>query len=297
MQHTLRESSDSDRIDLLVRCGMHLGAEESRDNDYFGPSVQPAARIMGAAHGGQILLSRAVVELAGERLPAEASLVDLDRAPARSVSRSTSTSSRIRGCVANSRRCASCRHAEQPAAAGHRSSAVVRRSRNSQPARNVTPVTLQGPGGIGKTRLRFRSRQSCSMNIRRVGCRACEPDRRRASSPSRWFRRRRQGGRLSSAAGGSRAVLQTGTRLLILDNCEHLIEPCAILAASSSRAGTLRIMASSREPLRTEGEATFLLSSLEIPKHGRPPISATLATFEAVRLLSIERSPRNRRFS
>ncbi len=43
---------------------------ERRDNDFFGSPVNRAARIMGAAHGGQMLVSHAVAELVRDRLPA-----------------------------------------------------------------------------------------------------------------------------------------------------------------------------------------------------------------------------------
>jgi hypothetical protein len=45
----------ADGITLRVRCGLHLGAVERRDGDYYGTAVNRAARIMGAAHGGQVL--------------------------------------------------------------------------------------------------------------------------------------------------------------------------------------------------------------------------------------------------
>ena len=44
-------------LELQVRCGLHVGEVERRDDDYFGGAVNRAARIMGAAHGGQILVS------------------------------------------------------------------------------------------------------------------------------------------------------------------------------------------------------------------------------------------------
>src|SRR5688500_11853772 len=44
---------------IRVRMGMHAGDAESRDDDLFGPVMNRAARIMGAGHGGQVLLSSA----------------------------------------------------------------------------------------------------------------------------------------------------------------------------------------------------------------------------------------------
>src|SRR5512134_1753767 len=59
LQLALSEQN-SERAPLSVRCGLHLGADQRRDNDFYGPAVNRAARIMSAAHGGQILVSRAV---------------------------------------------------------------------------------------------------------------------------------------------------------------------------------------------------------------------------------------------
>ena len=70
---------DGDGLELRARCGIHIGEVERRDNDYFGGAVNRAARIMGAAHGGQILLSEAFVERVRKHLPASASLRDLGR--------------------------------------------------------------------------------------------------------------------------------------------------------------------------------------------------------------------------
>src|SRR5215204_4697685 len=62
---------------LRVRMALHMGAAEERDGDYFGPPVNRVARLMSAAHGGQVLLSLPTQELVRDQLPAETSLRDL----------------------------------------------------------------------------------------------------------------------------------------------------------------------------------------------------------------------------
>src|SRR5574340_1786911 len=64
-------------LGLKVRCGLHTGVAHARDNDYFGTTINRTARIMGAAHGGQILVSQAVAEAVREGLPAGVELIDL----------------------------------------------------------------------------------------------------------------------------------------------------------------------------------------------------------------------------
>ena len=51
------------RRPILVRMGLHTGVCEERDNDYFGPVVNRAARLEAVAHGGQVLVSGATAEL------------------------------------------------------------------------------------------------------------------------------------------------------------------------------------------------------------------------------------------
>ena len=56
-------------IALPVRMGLHTGVAELREGDYFGAVLNRAARIMSAAHGGQVLLSAATAELVRGHLP------------------------------------------------------------------------------------------------------------------------------------------------------------------------------------------------------------------------------------
>lgn len=62
---------------LRVRMGMHTGDAEERDDDYFGPTLNRTARIMAAAHGGQVLLSNAAATEAHDHLDADTDLRDL----------------------------------------------------------------------------------------------------------------------------------------------------------------------------------------------------------------------------
>jgi len=62
---------------LKVRMGLHTDVAELRDGDYFGASLNRAARIMSAAHGEQILLSAATAELVRGHLPADVTLREM----------------------------------------------------------------------------------------------------------------------------------------------------------------------------------------------------------------------------
>ena len=76
-QRQLSAAAWPDTGPLRVRMGLHTGQAEKRADDFFGPTVNRAARIMAAGHGGQVLLSSSAASLALERLPAGATLVDL----------------------------------------------------------------------------------------------------------------------------------------------------------------------------------------------------------------------------
>jgi predicted ATPase/DNA-binding SARP family transcriptional activator len=78
--------------------------------------------------------------------------------------------------------------------------------------------------------------------------------------------------------------------LIVLDNCEHLVEGCAVLADTLLRAcPELEILATSREPLRIAGEATWVVPSLSLPDPLHLPPAAELTDYEAVRLF-VERA-------
>src|SRR5262245_23405334 len=63
--------------DLRVRMGLHTGTAEGRDGDFYGSSVNQAARLMSVAHGGQIVCSRVTADLARPAAPSGVQLVDL----------------------------------------------------------------------------------------------------------------------------------------------------------------------------------------------------------------------------
>ena len=84
--------------------------------------------------------------------------------------------------------------------------------------------------------------------------------------------------------------LRAKTALIILDNCEHLIEGCAQFADALLRAAPqVKILASSREALSIGGEATYRVPSLAVPDPQHLPSLEALTQYDAVRLF-IERA-------
>ena len=126
-QQSLVDPAVTNGIAIRVRCGLHLGVVERRDNDYFGTPVNRTARIMSVAHGGQILLSQAVVDEVGTRLPAPITLRDLGSVRLKDLSSPEHVYQVVHpGAAAGFPGAALARgHAQQPAAAAH----VVHRAR------------------------------------------------------------------------------------------------------------------------------------------------------------------------
>src|SRR5207302_3093661 len=84
-------------------------------------------------------------------------------------------------------------------------------------------------------------------------------------------------------------VLYPTQRLLLLDNCEHLVGACARIAEALLQAcPRLQLLATSREPLRVGAEVIWRVPALSLPKDGDQS-SADLVTSEAVRLF-VERA-------
>ena len=75
--HALQDEPWPGGLELAVRFGLHTGEAERRGADYFGPTLNLAARLRGEADGGQIFVSAATTALVAQHLPAGCELVDL----------------------------------------------------------------------------------------------------------------------------------------------------------------------------------------------------------------------------
>lgn len=147
-------------------------------------------------------------------------------------------------------------------------------------------VTLTGFGGVGKSKLALRvatdSRRAFPGGAWFVGIGELAEPSLLADSVARQLGMRGQ-----STRTVHRALVEfLGERetLLLLDNCEHLIDACAYLADGLLRAcPKLRVLATSREPLRIAGETVCGVNPLSVP--GRePPVDTILNEYESVRL-------------
>jgi predicted ATPase/class 3 adenylate cyclase len=269
-QLALREPMASLRI--KVRMGIHAGDAIVRDGDYFGPVLNRTARLMAVGHGGQILISGALAAIVGDQLEEPLGLTDLGEHQLKDLSRpehvyqlhhldleerfpplrsirtsSTNLPVQLTSFVG--------RAAELEDAA-----ALLRESRL---------LTVTGTGGAGKTRLAMQLGADL-LDEFPAGVRLVEL----APLPDPDLVIDEVANVLGVRIEPDQAVIDTivakvGDRklLLVLDNCEHLIDVVAELAENLLLACPgLKILATSIELLRVPGEVTYRLPPLSLPR-------------------------------
>ena len=284
---------------LQVRMGLHAGAAEERDGDYFGPAVKRAARLMAVAHGGQVLVSQSTADLVRDQLPAEVSLRDLGAHRLKDLVRpehvyqvvAPNLPADFPALKALDR---------QPNNLPVQLTAFVGRDRELAEVMRLLAtthlLTLTGSGGTGKTRL---SQEVGAQLLDHFAdgvwlvelAPVLDPELVVQSVTGALGVREQPGRPLFDVLAD---YLRYKQLVLILDNCEHLIEACAHLAADLLQAcPKLKLLASSREALGIAGEATFSVPSLAVPRVGPGstglPAVDELAQYEAVRLF-VERA-------
>jgi predicted ATPase len=150
-------------------------------------------------------------------------------------------------------------------------------------------VTLTGPGGIGKTRLAVRAAAQLRRGFRDgasvVELAGLHDEALLASEVARALGMIDQSSRWSVVALTEQ--LAGRQLLLVVDNCEHLRDACAVLAGALLRACSgLRILATSREVLGVSGEVTLPVGPLPIPVADGAAAAERLLEYAAVRLFA-----------
>ncbi|MFC0057364.1 ATP-binding protein [Streptomyces actinomycinicus] len=152
-------------------------------------------------------------------------------------------------------------------------------------------LTLTGAGGVGKTRLALEFAHGLPGRYGRVDLvelDALQDGAALAQSVAAALSVGERAGR--SGVDVLVHAIGDGRRLLILDNCEHLAEPCArLVAALLSHCPRLRILATSREALRVPGETVFRVGELSLPPADAVDDPVVLLRADAVRLF-VERA-------
>ncbi|MCX8004651.1 MAG: tetratricopeptide repeat protein [Burkholderiaceae bacterium] len=279
----------ADLMPLAVRCGLHCGSDERRAGDFFGPAVNRAARIMGAAHGGQVLLSQAVAERVRDRLPAGASLRELGTVRLRDLARPERLLQLVHPRLR--RDFPPLRSLEAtPNNLPQQVNSFIGRERELADVRALLAqhrlVTLLGMGGLGKSRLSVQLAAEL-LDEYPDGVWLVEfapladPQLVPQAVASVLGVKEESGGTVLDAL---LRFVRDRALLLVLDNCEHLVQACAHLAKTLLAAGGgVKLLASSRDALRVAGEAVYALPPLPVPASEVGGVGA-LAASEAVRL-------------
>jgi predicted ATPase/class 3 adenylate cyclase/DNA-binding CsgD family transcriptional regulator len=257
---------------IRLRIGVHTGEVQLRDEgNYAGPTINRAARLRDLAHGGQTVLSGATEPLVTDRLPKAAWLTDLGTHRLRDLPRPERV---VQLCHPDLRnefpplRTANSVGAQRLPT--HLTSFVGR----AADLREIPPilethrlVTLTGAGGVGKTRLavQIASRMASGFGdgVWFVDLAPVAEGEGLPVAVARVLGLPDQPGRSTEAT-----VLEFLARrqaMLVLDNCEHLLDASAAFAtAIVGGCPGVTVLATSREPIGVAGEAIWRVASLSL---------------------------------
>src|ERR1700736_5369244 len=251
-------------LELPVRMGLATGEAELRDGDYFGTVLNRAARVMAAGHGGQILVADStagllsgvdLVNLGPRRLrdvPMPVGVLQVQAAELRAEFPPLRALDTTPGNL-------------RPAT----TSLIGRESEVAEIEAAVKAhrlVTLTGVGGVGKTRLALEVAAHLAdefpdgvwfFELAAVTDPAAVPD-----AVAAVLGITQQPGKTVSESVA--AALEGRVRLLVIDNCEHVLDAAAdLIEAILAHSATVRILATSREGLAVPDEQVRPVRSLD----------------------------------
>ncbi len=284
---------------LRARMAVHAGeAAPDERGDYLAPALNRLARLMAAGHGGQVLLSLAAQQLARNTLPAGASLRAMGQHRLRDLLEPEHVFQLVHTDLLDEfpplksldARPNNLPRQPTPFLGREREvNDVVELLRNE----DVHLLTLTGPGGTGKTRLALQAAAEAldtfPDGVAFVPLAAVTDPTLVPSAVVAALNIPEQGGR--PVLEVVRDHLARKRFLVLLDNCEHLLETVAELVADllASCPG-LTVMATSRAPLRLRAEREWEVPPLALPPRPPPPPTAEqLSPYAAVRLF-VERA-------
>ncbi len=289
-QRALGDENWSATGELRVRMGLHTGDAEARAGDYYGPATNRAARVMAAAHGGQIVVSNATQEIVRDSLPDGVVLADLGEHRLPDLARPE----RVFQVVAPGfrrdfppLRSLDAMPGNLPGQLTSFVGRAIERDAIADALLASRLVTVTGVGGVGKSRIAV---QVAFDVMRRFpdGAWLCElatahdADELAQVVAATLGVVPRPGSTLDDSVLDA---LRTRELILVLDNCEHLVDAVGRLTEGVLRECPLvRVLATSREALGVAGEQVWPLSSLELPP--RASSFETVAASEAVELFT-----------
>src|SRR5271155_5015470 len=277
---------------VRVRMGIHCGEATRTAAGLVGLEVHRAARVAAVGHGGQVLVSAAAAALVRDGLPPGAALADRGTHRLKDLGRPEQIFQlHAAGLQAESPPLRSLGNPALPNNLPAQLSAFIGRGREVAEVRALVEsarlVTLTGAGGCGKTRLGLQVAAELLdgsgdgvwlVELASVSEQAAVP---LAISEVLGITRRAGRPVLDTLLD----ALELQYVLIVLDNCEHLIEACADVAnAILLRCPRVHLMATSREPLGIGGETIYRVPSLSLPNPGEAGLLAPRSS-DAVALL------------
>jgi predicted ATPase/class 3 adenylate cyclase len=263
----LMAESWAEGSELKVRIGIHTGEAEERDGDYFGPVLSRVARLMDAAHGGQTLVSGATGDMVTGRV-GDITLQDLGEHRFKDLGRQIRVFQALSDGLPTE--FPAIRSLEAyPNNLPDQLTTFVGRNRELREISDLIItsrlVTLTGIGGVGKTRLAV---QAAAELIDRFPHGVWLVELAPVTDPTLipW--------EIATALGVAEEAarplmdvliehLADREALIVLDNCEHLIDQSAKISEQLLQAAPgLRIVATSREGLAISGERLWRVPSL-----------------------------------
>jgi predicted ATPase/class 3 adenylate cyclase/DNA-binding CsgD family transcriptional regulator len=265
------ELQQSPLAPIRLRIGVHTGEVRLRDEgNYIGPAINRTARLRDLAHGGQTVLSGTVEDLVVDSMPPDAWLTDLGSHALRDLPRPERVAQLCHPDLLNE-----FPPLRTPKSVGTHNlpaqlTSFIGRQAQMADLRTLLAdnrlVTLTGAGGAGKTRLAIEIAARLASEFANgawyvdlaptayaevvpvVVARALGlPDQPGASTLETLVR-----------FVGDRQML------IVLDNCEHLLEVTASLVVGLLASPGLTVLATSREPINVPGEVTYLVPSLPL---------------------------------
>jgi predicted ATPase len=252
-------------LGLPVRMGLASGEVEERDGDYFGPALNRAARVMAAGHGGQILVAGSTASLVDG-----VELVDLGEHRLRDLSGAIRLFQvRVEGLAVEFPRLQTLDvvPGNLPVQVTSFVGRAVEVKELTEQVRAHRLVTLTGVGGVGKTRLAVQVAAELAgefgdgvwlVELAPVGDPAAVPDVVAATlgvTPQAGL----------TVTDSLAQALSGGRLLLVLDNCEHVLDAVSdLLETLLARTVTVTVLATSREGLGLAGERLWPVPSLDV---------------------------------
>lgn len=276
---------------IRVRMGLHTGEAEHRNDDYYGSTLNRAARIMAAGHGGQLLLSAVTAELVRRQLPTDITLLDLGEHHLKGLLYAEHIFQLCAPHLASSFPALQSLTAPNHNLPAQLTTFIGRERELAETQSKLDSarlLTLIGPGGTGKTRLAL---EIAANQLDRFKDGVWLAELAPIADPGFVVSTIAAVFELHEVQGVPLITLlvdylRAREALLVLDNCEHLVEASAKVADQLLHAcPQLKIIASSREALGVDGETVYRVPSLSVPDQA----AADLMTYEATRLF-IERA-------